>query len=106
MKSDMALSHPFFDFLRKACKKQPAVESALLFGSRARGDSAETSDFDVAFVAPQITDEDWARFCLDLRESAPTLCALDLVRADGPLREELREHIFLEGKIIYEREKD
>ncbi|MGK5082197.1 nucleotidyltransferase domain-containing protein [Bdellovibrionota bacterium FG-1] len=52
-----------------------------MFGSRARGDHHERSDFDLAVEAPDIGDEAWARFALELREKAPTLSFVSDPRA-------------------------
>jgi len=97
------LLHPFFNFVRECAEREPGIEKVMVFGSRARGDAGERSDFDIAFVAPELSDERWAHFCLHLRDSAPTLCDLDLLRLDDALRSELREHILKEGITIYER---
>lgn len=100
------LTHPFFPFLKDLCVKEPQIEKVLLFGSRARGDAVNVSDFDVAVIAPALSDNAWIRFVVNVREQAPTLCHLDIIRVDQAIREELRRHIFEEGISIYERAKN
>ncbi len=94
---------PLIAYVQEQARATPFIERVILFGSRARGDAKERSDYDLAFGAPNASDADWARFCLNLEENAPTLCKLDLVRLGSPMRKELRNHILSEGKTIYER---
>lgn len=47
------LSHPFHVFIRAECVKEPLIEKVILFGSRARGDAVDVSDFDIAVIAPR-----------------------------------------------------
>ncbi len=70
-----------------------------MFGSRARGDFRERSDYDFAFEVPGIAQAEWSRFVLDAQENSPTLCGLDLVRLDEA-RGELKDKILLEGKDL------
>ena len=102
---DIDTAHPFFEFLRDHCRSEPGVDKVILFGSRARGDSNRTSDFDIAVSAPGLSEEGWARFSLGLSEAAPTLCSIDLVRLEQAMREELLRHILSEGVVVYERPK-
>ena len=97
------LSHPFYPFLRNLCLKEGLIEKVLLFGSRARGDAVDVSDFDVAVVAPSLSEDAWARFVSNLRDKAPTLCHLDILRLEAVIRDALRQHILEEGIVIYER---
>lgn len=81
-----------------------AVERVWLFGSRARGDSFERSDIDLAIEAPAMDRYDWLRLKLGFGEEAPTLLLIDLVRwEEAP--EHLREQIRDEGIIVYERSR-
>ncbi len=89
------------DFIVAACAKEPAVKRAILFGSRARADHDERSDYDVAIDAPGLSHGDWAKFALGLRESIPTLCGLDLVRMDETLSRDLLNKIQSEGLEFY-----
>ncbi len=86
-------------WLIEAAKKEVGLSRIYLFGSRARGDHRERSDFDLAFEFTDATSH--AAFFLDLRETAPTLCELDLVdlRSADP---ELVNSVTKEGKLIYE----
>ncbi len=92
-------------YLRDRAASEPGIESLILFGSRARGDAHERSDFDVAALAPNLSHADWARWALETRERFPSLLGLDLVRIEsGRTAFDLQEKIHAEGKAIYVRD--
>ena len=78
--------------------KKNCVEKVILFGSRARGDFRRTSDIDIA-----VTGGDFARFALDVDEETSTLLEYDIVNLDRDMKDELRESIEKEGRILYEK---
>ncbi len=90
-------------FLVEFSKQYPAVKRVLLYGSRARGDAQDRSDFDVAIEAPGMTHQDWARFALEIQEKFPSLCRLDLLSLKPDTPEALRRRIQNEGIVLYER---
>lgn len=76
----------------------------ILFGSRGRGDARETSDYDIAFdFAAELNHDDWARFCIELQEDAPTLLHMDLVNMNE-IDARFRAKILSEGKVVYKGE--
>jgi len=77
----------------------------ILYGSRARGDARENSDYDLAVVFPQDRHNRWIRFLADFDDAALTLLPVDLLDwsiASEPLREQVRK----EGITLYERRSD
>lgn len=94
------LSYQFIDKL----KKLAFVDSIYLYGSRARGDNTETSDIDLAIKCPAATEDDWLKV-MDVIEDADTLLKIDCVRLDE-VDEELKKNVYLEGKKLYERNKN
>ena len=74
------------------------VEKVILFGSRARGDSKERSDIDLA-----IEGGNTALFSVEADEIINTLLMFDIVDLGGFVQDELRQSIEREGKIIYEK---
>ncbi|MBI1877405.1 MAG: nucleotidyltransferase domain-containing protein [Chloroflexi bacterium] len=83
---------------------QREVEKVILFGSRARGDTEERSDIDLAIMAPAASPRQWLDIVF-LLEQVDTLLPLDVVRweeASTPLQ----QHILTEGIILYERETE
>lgn len=91
------------DFLILSAIKEPRINRVWLFGSRARGDFHERSDYDVAVDAPNFSESAFARWALEVQENVPTLCGLDLVRVRTEMSQSLKDTIRAEGKIIYDR---
>jgi len=76
------------------------IHKIILFGSRAVGDYTLKSDIDLAFVAPNMTKEEWVELTFALEEELDTLLFLDLIKyEDAP--EELKEEILKSGRVIY-----
>ena len=75
------------------------VKKIILYGSRARGDFNEHSDYDLAF---DISDdkENWSRFFLEVPDNLETFLGIDLLRLDE-IGEPLRSNIQRDGKVIY-----
>ena len=81
------------------------IDKIILFGSRSIGDNEEKSDIDLAFVAPNITREEWTKLTFDLEEELDTLLFLDVIRyEDAPA--ELKNEINENGKILYSAASD
>lgn len=87
-------------YIVKLVKKYYKDQSVkiILYGSRARGDNSERSDWDFAVES----DLEISAFMLDLKEESPTLCGVDIVFLPNA-SEELKSVIDKEGKIIYEQ---
>lgn len=78
--------------LHKIVKGYPGVEKVMLFGSRAHGDFGETSDIDLAVVAPKLSRKEWLDFSEQVENELDTLLKIDLIRweiAPSRLREEI-----------------
>lgn len=92
-----------FAYLMDAAKKSSAIQSLILFGSRARRDHRDRSDYDIAVNAPRMTDTAWAKWALDVKEGAPTLCGVDLVRMSKQVSMALVAEVKSEGVTIYSK---
>ncbi len=92
-------------FITEAAAKERWISRVILFGSRARGNARDRSDYDIAVVVDDSQNPNWPKWALQMRESAPTLCGLDLVKYDALTSKSLAATIEAEGKIIYERKK-
>jgi predicted nucleotidyltransferase len=78
-----------------------AIQSLILFGSRAIGDHEEHSDVDVAVCGPSINRLDWARL-RDAAYKANSLYWISLVHFDrNPSSLQMR--ILKTGVVIYVR---
>lgn len=84
-----------------ACfKRYNGVEKVILFGSRARGDDSERSDYDIAVFGALSAEEkgELRRFC---SESLHTLHKVDLVFVSEATYPKLKENILKEGILLY-----
>ncbi len=89
------------ELLKKACLDLVSIERAALFGSRARGDNKERSDYDVAFFG-DVTEQD--KLALNQKiEELPTLLKVDVVYASELEQDKFLENILKEGVIFYDR---
>ena len=79
------------------------VRSVTLFGSRARCQSREHSDWDLAFDVDAEHAALWGSFVVAMGEEAPTLQAFDLVHL-VEASPELRRRIESEGIVLYTRD--
>ena len=75
-------------------------EEIILFGSRARGDHRENSDFDIVVKAPTISPKNWAELQLTVEETPITLFRVDLVDFNQ-LDDKYKKRISSEGKTLY-----
>lgn len=97
-----APKHRVIDLVLGVLRDSPFVERVILFGSRARGDQEERSDFDIAVDCPDATRSEWSRLWNAVDE-LDTLYFIDLVRL-GETDERLRKRIEQEGVVIFARE--
>ncbi|MEK7728052.1 MAG: nucleotidyltransferase domain-containing protein [candidate division KSB1 bacterium] len=74
----------------------------ILFGSRAREDAQERSDYDIALDDEQMTRTALAHLRAEIEE-LPTLLHIDVVWLNRAATA-LRERILSEGKILYEQQ--
>lgn len=90
------------EFVARHAEALPGPVRVILFGSRARQDHHERSDYDIAVSAPQLSDDAWAIWAGTVREQFPSLCGLDLVRLTKTTKVELCDKIRSEGVVIHE----
>ncbi len=82
-------------------KKYSSVEKALLFGSRARGDNTDRSDYDVA-VYGSLSDTEQNAIRHRFGEELPTLHKIDLIFIQAITPSKFTENIEKEGIVIYD----
>lgn len=98
------ISHELHQDIVTMLKKYPAVDQAILFGSRARGDHGGRSDIDIALNAPRISKKEYTDIYFYFQEEFPTLLDVDLIQLNE-VNQALRENILREGVVIYECDK-
>lgn len=75
-------------------------KKVILFGSRARGDFRENSDYDIAFKQLK-SPELWPEFSLKSQEEPITLLRVDLLEYEK-CTPNYKENIDSEGRLLYE----
>lgn len=85
-----------------AFAKKYSINKVILFGSRARGDNTERSDIDID-IDIAVYGGDFDSFYWDVKEKVHSLLSFDVVEADKPISEELKQEIEKDGVIIYEK---
>ena len=78
--------------------KKYNLDTVILFGSRARGDSHSKSDIDLA-----VRGGDIINFSIDIEEEVDTLLCFDVVDLDNEISEALLDSIQKDGVVIYEK---
>lgn len=92
------------DWVRRESRRLVNPRRVWLFGSRARRDHHDRSDYDFALeVDEAILAYGIAQLSALVDEDGPTLCGIDLVDLSSPILPELREAIYREGVLIDER---
>jgi predicted nucleotidyltransferase len=90
------------DFVTALCKRHGA-NRVILYGSRARGDNHELSDYDIMVVGIRKKETK-----LDIREecdnNAPTLKQIDIVFSQDA-SPKLLQHVKRDGIVLYDRHK-
>ena len=80
--------------------KRVMPSQIILFGSRARGDHRDNSDFDLALKGRSCSDDQWNRLLVDLRDEPLTLYSIDLVESEL-LSEDYLANIKSDGRQLY-----
>ena len=75
-----------------------SITKIILFGSRARGTNTERSDIDIA-----VYGGDFDSFYWEVKEKIHSLLMFDIVQADAPISDELKQEIEKDGVVIYEK---
>lgn len=87
--------------IQDAAQKYKSIKKVVLFGSRARGDYSEQSDYDIAVFGANEQDKILFKSSI---EDLPTLHKIDMVFIDEKnINTPLYDNINQEGKIIMEK---
>lgn len=79
------------------------VESAVIFGSRAKGNFKNGSDVDIALFGSNLDFRDTSAISESLNEETPMPWFFDVFDYKSIESDELRSHIDRVGKVIYTR---
>ncbi|MDF1579833.1 MAG: nucleotidyltransferase domain-containing protein [Desulfuromonadales bacterium] len=81
-------------------RSYPQIKEVLVFGSRAKGTDKPWSDFDLAVVAPELSDGDFSQLWNEV-DALPLVFKIDFLHWDRLPHDRLREKIRAEGKRFY-----
>jgi len=84
-------------------KAGSAVDEAILFGSRAKGNYKQGSDVDIAIKGTEIDHQLVAMLNFQLNEDSAMPYFFDIVHYEGIMETALKEHIDRVGLCIYAR---
>ena len=96
VKTSFGFSQNTLEQIINTLKKYPELESAVIFGSRAKGNFREGSDIDIAVFSKTLSDSSFAKICSDLEE-LPLLFKIDCVHVEKLSRQALIDKIRSEG---------
>jgi len=83
--------------------KEP--QKIMLFGSRAAGNSKDSSDIDIAIFGSNWTDRDINLVSDNLNEEIETPLLIDVLNYESLANEKLRQNIIKYGSVMYESRK-
>lgn len=98
----MSIDCKLIKSIKNICKNQVNIEKVILFGSRARGDHTQKSDYDLA-VYGQLQQNEIILLRNALREDLPTLHKIDVVFMQSETNKKFIENIEKEGVLIYDK---
>lgn len=100
MKPQFGLSPQQYAELLSTLKQFPAIESAIIFGSRAKGTMHERSDIDLAVTGKALDRHSLAELMLAFDDSDLPF-QVDIQLLSDIQNPTLLEHISRVGKVIY-----
>lgn len=98
----MNVDTKLIEHMKEMLKGYPSVERATLFGSRARGDNRERSDYDIAIYGT-LSPGDRARLRLSFEEDLPTLHKIDVIFMQQHHDDEFTKSIHRDEVPFYEK---
>ncbi len=90
-------------FMQALFAKEPAIEQAWVFGSRAKGSYMPGSDVDIALIGPELTRQTVARIHDILEEESPIPYFFDVVHWNKMSNEKVRNEIQRTAQPLYQR---
>jgi predicted nucleotidyltransferase len=90
--------------IREILAKVPAVEKAVIYGSRAKGNDRPGSDIDLTLIGQGLDLDMLGKIATQLDES-PIPYQVDLSLFDQIDHAGLRDHIERVGKVFYQRNR-
>ncbi len=98
--TNFGLSPSVIEHICSVMRHHPLVESAAIYGSRARGDYKNYSDIDIAIHAPGMSLDEYMDIRDELRQ-LPVIFKIDSVHVEDCSKQELLANIKRDEKKIY-----
>lgn len=89
--------------IRQVLQQFPEVQSALMFGSRAKGNYRSGSDVDIALKGEALSYQIILRISAQLNEETLMPYHFDVLDYNTLTNDQLKDHINRVGKIFYQR---
>jgi predicted nucleotidyltransferase len=105
MPGRFGLSESDLAILCRALRMEPAVEKALIFGSRAKGNYRHGSDVDLALVGAHLTSRHVARISAYLNEETALPYRFDVLDYNSIREPALVTNIDRVGVVIFEERR-
>ena len=99
------MENDLYEYIVKTGTAEQKIEKIVVFGSRARGDHHEKSDYDVA-VFGMFSEEEKAKIEYALKYDSPVLNKIDVVFFHDCKNEKLKQNILKEGKTVYDKNEN
>ena len=97
------LSESDIDTLCRVLREFPEIDTAVVFGSRAKGNARPGADIDMALTGADVTDQTILQVVTALEEQ-PLPYFFDVVAYQAIRNKDLINHIERVGSILYRRE--
>jgi len=91
------------DFIRLSLSKFDEIEKAAIFGSRAKGNSKQGSDVDIAIWGDKVNFTTVSKLHAMLEEASPMPYLFDIVDYAHLSHKNLKEHIDRIGVVFYNK---
>jgi len=91
--------------IQKVLGRFPAVERAVLFGSRAKGNYCKESDIDIVVEGKEVDLKEAAFIKLYIKEETPIPYSFDVVAHQTIDSKKLLDHLKKDGVVIYEKRR-
>jgi predicted nucleotidyltransferase len=103
METDFGLLPSDLATIRGILKKDPKIEQALIFGSRAKGNYRPGSDVDIALKGEQLAPENITDVSMELNEETIMPYRFDVLNYHTIAEPALIDHINRIGIVFYEK---
>ena len=98
---DFGLKIRDIEYIKKALKKLPEIDEAIIFGSMAKGICKPGSDIDLAIKGKKIRNSTVSALSFQLNEELPLPYYFDVIHYEKISEQKLVEHIDRVGKVLY-----